>query len=267
MRVVVPFGRGRRLYTGIVRRISTKAPQRAGLRSLLSVLDEEPSVLESQMDLWERIASHYMCTLGEVMAAAMPAQLLLSSETRIMLADTNALRSTHAREHIMLQALEQRQVLTLNEAGELLGLKDPMGVLKRMLGSGVIGLEEELKERYVPRTEKFVVLAEASALRSLASCMVRQTFACRQATGPADAIRGTEPLPERCAPTGETERLAPVQRSLIGHPCAACEERTPGHRGTCCGHASARSHHRSKHRVVAGTTAGHAGNRAVLGHA
>jgi primosomal protein N' (replication factor Y) len=52
--------------------------------SILSVLDQRPIVQAEQLELWDRIAAHYLCTLGEVMIAAMPGQLTLSSETRLV---------------------------------------------------------------------------------------------------------------------------------------------------------------------------------------
>ena len=66
MRVAVPFGRGRKLYGAVVFRVHGDAPQYRS-RPLLSVLDPAPIVLPEQLKLWERIASYYLCTLGEVM--------------------------------------------------------------------------------------------------------------------------------------------------------------------------------------------------------
>ena len=46
------------------------------LRDIIEVLDEQPIVLPSQLSLWRWMADYYLCTLGEVMAAALPARLL-----------------------------------------------------------------------------------------------------------------------------------------------------------------------------------------------
>ena len=50
-------------------------------KDILNVLDAEPVIFEQQLQLWEWIASYYMCSEGEVMAAALPAHFKLSSET------------------------------------------------------------------------------------------------------------------------------------------------------------------------------------------
>ena len=45
------------------------------LRDIIAVLDEVPAVTKSQIALWQWIAEYYMCPLGEVMSAALPARV------------------------------------------------------------------------------------------------------------------------------------------------------------------------------------------------
>ena len=73
-RVLVPIGT--KEITGIVLREHT-APLREGitLREVIDVLDD-PSrlwVTPDQLRLWQWVADYYMCTLGEVLVAALPA--------------------------------------------------------------------------------------------------------------------------------------------------------------------------------------------------
>ncbi len=76
-RVLVPLGR--KTITGIVLREHT-APLNAAItpRDIIEVLDiPSPTwVSEQQLQLWQWIADYYMCTLGEVLAAALPAGIL-----------------------------------------------------------------------------------------------------------------------------------------------------------------------------------------------
>lgn len=160
MRVVVPFGRGRKLYGAVVREVrATQASDRKA-RDLLSVLDTAPVVLQPQLDLWDRMAAHYMCTLGEVMIAALPAQLNLTSETRLV-AGPEVSKELQGQERavFLLNALEEGQVLTLEQAGELLGLKDPMPVVKRLMDQRALLLEEQLKADHRPRMTAYIRLA------------------------------------------------------------------------------------------------------------
>ena len=75
MRVLVPLGR--KSLTGIVLKEHT-APVKEGilLRDILCVLDETPVVTRDQLFLWRWIADYYLCTVGEVLAAALPAGII-----------------------------------------------------------------------------------------------------------------------------------------------------------------------------------------------
>ena len=163
VRVAVPFGRGRKLYAGLVRKVQEEAPQHRAVRSVLSVLDHSPIVLREQLELWDRIAAHYLCTLGEVMIAALPGQLTLSSETRLI-AGPNVERDIEGqgRAVFLLNALENGQVITLDQAGELLGLKDPLPAVKRLMERGALLLEEQLKEDHKPRMASYIALTPAA---------------------------------------------------------------------------------------------------------
>lgn len=73
MAVMVSIG-ARKLSQGIVWRVSEVAP---GFRTkpIGRVLYDFPLLGAEQMRLWEWVAEYYMCSLGEVMAAAIPAML------------------------------------------------------------------------------------------------------------------------------------------------------------------------------------------------
>ncbi|MDX9749858.1 MAG: primosomal protein N' [Flavobacteriales bacterium] len=160
VRVAVPMGRGRRMYSAIVRRVSDRPPEGVRTRPVISVLDATPVVTERQLALWDTIADHYVCTLGEVMIAALPGQLLLHSETRITLAHDGPLPGgLPVNAAILLQALGAQQVLTLDQAAGILGVKDPMRAVKALIEQGAVTLEEKLKNTWRPRMVTYVRLA------------------------------------------------------------------------------------------------------------
>jgi len=78
MRVEVMLGANKR-YAGIVKNISSNAPEAFTPKPILSVLDDAPIVYEHQLALWQWMAEYYMCTEGEVMQAAIPSHLKISS--------------------------------------------------------------------------------------------------------------------------------------------------------------------------------------------
>ncbi|MBX2980397.1 MAG: primosomal protein N' [Flavobacteriales bacterium] len=164
VRVAVPFGRGRKHYGAVVRRVHQERPPQEKVRPILSVLDSTPVVTEVQLQLWERIADHYLCTLGEVMLAALPGQMALSSETRLVAApDAAEDHELKGRAAMLLDALVMRETITMEQAGELLGLKDPMPIVRGLMERGALLLEEDLKDTWKPKMVTYVRLKPEAA--------------------------------------------------------------------------------------------------------
>lgn len=69
--VAVQFG-ARNIYTGIVWRLHDRRPQTGRIKSVGKPLYDRPLLSREQMRLWEWTADYYMCTVGEVMRAALP---------------------------------------------------------------------------------------------------------------------------------------------------------------------------------------------------
>jgi primosomal protein N' (replication factor Y) len=156
MRVVVPFG-PRRSYSGLVSRVHGERPIGHTVRMIASVLDATPVVNEHQLALWQRIHEHYLCTIGEVMLAAMPAPLVLTSETALISGPNITTASTSdARRAILLGILEERHKLTLAEASDILQVKDPIAAIQKLIEEGALTVAEEIGERYKPRMLRLV---------------------------------------------------------------------------------------------------------------
>jgi primosomal protein N' (replication factor Y) (superfamily II helicase) len=91
-RVLVPFGQ-RKSYIGVVRRLHGNPPTGYKVKPLLRLIDSAPVVLPRQLELWEWIAKYYICPLGDVYNAALPAGLKDNgfrpkTETLVRLSDT-----------------------------------------------------------------------------------------------------------------------------------------------------------------------------------
>ena len=68
-------------YAGIVKRLHHDKPGAFEPKEILNVLDAEPILYRQQLELWQWMAGYYLCSEGEVMAAALPAHFKLSSES------------------------------------------------------------------------------------------------------------------------------------------------------------------------------------------
>lgn len=74
MRVLVPLAN--KNVVGVVQsEHTTPLDVSVRLRDVIAVLDEMPIVTKEQLSLWQWIAEYYMCPIGDVMAAALPAKI------------------------------------------------------------------------------------------------------------------------------------------------------------------------------------------------
>jgi len=160
MRVAVPFGKSK-LYTGIIYAIHQVAPQGYDTKSIDQILDENPIVNEIQIKHWEWMANYYMCTLGEVLRAALPNAFLLESETIITLIDKNPKDEFKLsdQEFLVLEALQVQSYLHINDIRGILDKKNVVSILQSLLGKGLIGVQEEVYEKYSPKIKRYIKLS------------------------------------------------------------------------------------------------------------
>lgn len=73
-RVQVGFGRSK-TYVGIVVRLHDDKPDGFDLKPILKLIDSVPVVNSRQLEFWRWIAQYYICPLGDVYNAALPAKM------------------------------------------------------------------------------------------------------------------------------------------------------------------------------------------------
>jgi primosomal protein N' (replication factor Y) len=160
IRVIVPFGKKKR-YTGIVHRIHNEAPRGHEARYIEDVLDEQPCIDATQLRFWEWMASYYLCGLGDVMQAALPSVLKLSSESIIRIspeAEEQDMEGLSERQMRMLEAVQHSGALNLQELAQAAGIKTILPTLRGLMDRKLLVAEEEIKDVFRPRKEVFLCL-------------------------------------------------------------------------------------------------------------
>lgn len=158
-RVEVNLGKSKK-YAGIIKRLHEEKPAFFETKDILNVLDVEPVVFEQQLQLWEWIASYYMCSEGEVMAAALPAHFKLSSETILVYNEEygDDFSALDHDEYIIGEALLIKKELSLSEVQELLDSSNAYPVINGLINKKVCFVWEALKQTYTPKKETYVLL-------------------------------------------------------------------------------------------------------------
>ena len=154
MRVIVPFG-ANKLYAAIVEKVHENAPKQFTVKYILDVIDDRPIISEAQIRLWQWIADYYMCTVGEVMAAALPSALRLASETKVKIhpdfdGDISVLTP---HELNVVELLVHRETMTVAEVAKTLQVAKVMPIIKSLVDKRVVITAEEIRNPYKPKKE------------------------------------------------------------------------------------------------------------------
>lgn len=155
-RVIVQFGE-RKFYTGIVYRIHADCPEHIELKPLTEILDPDETVTEEQLKLWDWISDYYMCSLGEVFKAALPAGLKLESEARLMLNEGRVgSYDLSSRQELLIQFLQKNQGAGIDDLVRAAGGQHSRKEVKDLLEQGILVIEERLRDNSRKRTQEVI---------------------------------------------------------------------------------------------------------------
>ncbi|RXG20777.1 replication restart helicase PriA [Leeuwenhoekiella aequorea] len=161
MRLAVPFGKSK-IYTSMALSVHQNEPRIYEAKEIEQILDETPIVHPEQLTFWKWMAEYYMCTLGEVMRAALPGAFLLESETIIKRIVKNSsqphLDVLDEEAEMILQAFENKPILRVSEVMQLLGKKRVLPSIKTLIDLDLVMLDQEIYESYKPKLISYVRL-------------------------------------------------------------------------------------------------------------
>lgn len=163
-RVLVQFGKTR-IYTGVIYAIHEQAPKGYEAKYIEAVLDDTPVVTPLQLKFWDWVAFYYCANPGDVMNAALPSGLKLSSTSQIQLnVEFNFEETNHSffteREHQLLDALHSSNSLGFDELSQILGVKSVQPIVNNLLKKNAIIVFEEIKDKFKPKLVSFLKISE-----------------------------------------------------------------------------------------------------------
>lgn len=159
-RVIVQFGK-QKLYSALVRRVHQTAPQWRA-KYIMAILDVKPVVTERQMEFWDWLARYYMCYVGDVMAVALPSGMKLASESAVTIhPDFDGELSRLGKQELqVVQLLTDHPVMKVLDIGRAIGVQKIMPLIRTMIEQNTIVMDEELRQRFVPKTSTYVNLSD-----------------------------------------------------------------------------------------------------------
>ncbi len=167
MRVAVPFGKTK-IYTAIVYQVHDQAPSGYETKSIDHILDRVPIITNVQLKHWKWMASYYMCSVGEVVRAALPSAFLLESETIVKLVANKTIdqETLTDDEFLVYEALQQQSSIHINGIRSILDRKNVVSVIQKMIDKEIVEIEETIYEKYTPKLKRYIKLAPEHAAES-----------------------------------------------------------------------------------------------------
>ena len=180
-RAEVVFGKNKK-YSGIIKSIGTEKPAYE-TKEILSVIDEDPVIYEKQLQFWKWISQYYMCSEGEVMAAALPTHLKLSSEAILIYNEEYGedFSSLDDEEYLLAEALLIKKELKMTEVQQIVNVIHVYPLIKRLIEKRVCFIWESLNDKFKEKKENFILLnPEYSSDEKLSQAMDEMRRAPRQ---------------------------------------------------------------------------------------
>ncbi len=157
-RAEVVFGKNKK-YAGIVKSVFKTRPAYE-TKEILNVIDDEPIIFPQQLKLWSWMSEYYMCSEGEVMAAALPTHLKLSSEAVLIFNEEYGedFSDLDNEEYLVAEALLIKKELRLPEVQQVLDVNHVYPVIKKLIDKKVCFVWESFNEKYKTKKENYVTL-------------------------------------------------------------------------------------------------------------
>ena len=158
MRVVVPVRN--KFYTAIVERLHDEEPD-FEVKPIASVVDDRPTVLQSQLQFWRWIADYYQCPIGDVYKAAVPSELKFESESLISPVPDADLSSLTPNELRVYEAFGSNTSIDIKSLSKATGITNALSIVRSLISKGAVEMTERIVDGYKPKKETYVMLSPA----------------------------------------------------------------------------------------------------------
>ncbi len=184
VRVVVQFGI-KKYYSAIVFKTHHTPPKEYEPKPIEYILDERPVVYEYQLLFWEWLAFYYFSKIGDVMNAALPAGLKISSVSTIQLntdmaIDESVFKSMSDNEQVLLNILIDKRKIHIDDIQKFIPKSHVHKVIKQLINHHIVFLQEEVEEKFKPKLVDYIELnaeyRNQQAIQQLVQSLEKRAF-------------------------------------------------------------------------------------------
>ena len=145
MRIIVPFGKSK-LYTSVSYKTYNHYESDYELKSIIQIIDDLPVVNKYQLKFWDWVSRYYFTSIGEVMRASVPSNLILQSETVLTLNNDKEIEmgDLNDSEYLVVEALNINKQLSVKDVSEILEKKNIFSIINSMNDKELIRVDEKI---------------------------------------------------------------------------------------------------------------------------
>ena len=162
-RVIVPFGRANKRVQGLVFAVQ-QISSREKLKSILSVLDEEPVVNEEMFHIISYLQEHTFCTWYEAVRTVLPLGIHVDvTQAYSVCADLDTLELSEftPMEQTLLRLLKKSgHQAQINALLDYASIPENKKIVLSLVDKGIVQREDILKQRVKEKTVRMLRLCE-----------------------------------------------------------------------------------------------------------
>lgn len=159
-RVTVPFGKSK-FMAGVISGIGYQPPKEYEAKYIVDIIDEYPIVSDVQLSFWEWISNYYMCSLGQVLNAALPAGLKMEGEAKVILhPDFNWNQISWDQSELkILEHLENQIEASISQLIQAMPFQGVHKYLRSLYMKEAILIKEDISSSYSTKKEKLLSIS------------------------------------------------------------------------------------------------------------
>ena len=174
-RVAVQFG-NKRIYSALVAELHNRVPRVQSVKFILELIDREAVISQENLSFWQWIADYYACYIGDVMLAGLPAAFRLKSETKLLLSpdftgDTTGFSDKEIR---ILKFVAAKKNTDVDKIAAHIGDLHILPLITGLMERQVLIADEQLYDRYSPKTEDYLVFGEECRGKEQLQCRIKE---------------------------------------------------------------------------------------------
>lgn len=174
-RVAVQFG-NKRIYSALVAELHNRVPRVQSVKFILELIDREAVISQENLSFWQWIADYYACYIGDIMLAGLPAAFRLKSETKLLLSpdftgDTTGFSDKEIR---ILKFVAAKKNTDVDKIAAHIGDLHILPLITGLMERQVLIADEQLYDRYSPKTEDYLVFGEECRGKEQLQCRIKE---------------------------------------------------------------------------------------------